>query len=103
MKFFIFFTIVLSLSTIGRIALCVISGITIIHSDMARFSPLTGIGFALFAFGSLFISIGYCIMQSQHEAQMRKAIAEKSMKYSARIPIPCSWRLKTTRKPVYHV
>jgi hypothetical protein len=44
----------------------------------------------------LFI-IGAVVLQFRRISGVRKAIAEESMKYSSRSPIPCSWRLETTR------
>ncbi len=92
----IFLVIIFCLSIIGGIALFLIGGVTVVHSGISRFPPLTGVGIALFIFGSLFVFIGCCILQSQREARMREVIAEESIKYSLRSPTPCSWRLETT-------
>jgi hypothetical protein len=43
------------------------------------------------------LAIGSSIMQIRRGTQMRRAIANESMKYSTRSPTPCSWRLHATR------
>jgi hypothetical protein len=55
------------------------------------------VGMVIIIVGTMVFSIGYCIVYFQRMARIRQAIAEESMKYSSRSPIPCSWRLGTTR------
>jgi hypothetical protein len=59
------------------------------------------VGTAIFLVGMFTVNCG-------REGRTRKAISEESMKYSARSPIPCSWRLRISRHDAgnyrtYHV
>jgi hypothetical protein len=60
-------------------------------------SPYITAGIIVPIFGSILFSIGCFITQFRRAARIRRAIAEESMRYSSRSPIPCSWRLDTTR------
>ncbi|CAF5047634.1 unnamed protein product [Rotaria sp. Silwood1] len=68
-----------------------------VNSGMYGFLPLSGVGIALTAFEPMFSDFGCCMIQFGRVARIRQAIAEESMKYSSRSPIPCSWRLDTSR------
>lgn len=52
----------------------------------------------VFIVGSLIMIIVSAIFQRRRMARIRQAIAEESMKYSSRSPIPCCWRLGTSKK-----
>jgi len=52
---------------------------------------------AIVTFRLILFGIGYCIAHFRGVPRIRQTIAEESMKYSSRSPIPCSWRLETTR------
>jgi hypothetical protein len=75
----------------------IVGGVTAVNSRTHGFSALIIVGIVVTTFGSIFFSIGCCLVQFRRAAQIRQAIAEESMKYSSRSPIPCSWRLETTR------
>lgn len=61
------------------------------------FYVLLGCGIFITTFGSIFFSIAICIIYSKRSVRMRQTIAQESMKYSSRLPIPCSWRLDMSR------
>ena len=52
-------------------------------------------GAVMIILGSLIFGIGCFITIIRRAAKLRKTVAEESMKYSTRSPIPCSWRLDT--------
>jgi len=74
----------------------IVGGVTY-NSRINGFFALLYAGIGVTTFGSIFFVIGCIITQSRRVARVRQAIAEESMKYSSRLPIPCSWRLETTR------
>jgi hypothetical protein len=74
----------------------IFGAINAVNSHPHGFPPLVGVGFGLMFFGMFVFIIRSLIMESRQAKQMRQAIAEESMKYSARSPTPCSWRLETT-------
>ena len=39
--------------------------------------------------------VGSAFHQSRYRTRLQQAVAQESMKYSTRSPIPCSWRLIT--------
>ncbi|CAF4319547.1 unnamed protein product [Rotaria sp. Silwood2] len=80
------------LCLVSGMILFIIGGITRVASYSTGFPITVGIGFGLFGFGMLILSIGCCIIQSKMTARMHQAVANESMKYSTRSP-PCSWRL----------
>ncbi len=94
-KILIILAIVFTLSMIGGIILFIVGGLTSVNSRTYGFSPLLIVGICVTIFGSMFFSIGCCIVQFRRAARIRQVIAEESMKYSSRSPIPCSWRLDT--------
>lgn len=44
----------------------------------------------------IFLMIGNTVVSFRHRVQLRKAVAQESMRHSTGSPIPCSWRLETT-------
>ncbi|CAF1252026.1 unnamed protein product [Rotaria sp. Silwood1] len=75
----------------------VLSGeITNSNSHNDRCSVLIGVGIGLGIIGMIFCAFGCLITQFPRVVRMRKVIAEESMKYASRSPIPCSWRLDTS-------
>ncbi len=97
-KILIILAIVFASSVIGGIIFFIVGGVTTTNSRGYGFPALVGVGIGVTVFGSLFFSIGCCIIQFRRATRIRQAIAEESMKYSSRSPIPCSWRLETTRQ-----
>jgi hypothetical protein len=95
-KILIIFTIIFALSVIGGMIFSIVGGVTY-NSRINGFFPLLYAGIGVTTFGSIFLVIGCIITQIRRVARVRQAIAEESMKYSSRLPIPCSWRLETTR------
>ncbi|CAF4588502.1 unnamed protein product, partial [Rotaria sp. Silwood2] len=77
--------------------LSVTGGIARINSHNYGFPVLIGVGIALTAIGSVFFTFRCFITQYRRVAHMQQAIAEESMKYSSRLPIPRSWTLDTSR------
>ncbi|CAF1496831.1 unnamed protein product [Rotaria sp. Silwood1] len=96
-KSLLILAILFGLSIIGGIIFFIIGGTTRINSRYKGFSVLIGVGIAFTTIGSIFFAFGCFAIQSRRIARMRQAIAEESMKYSSRSPIPCSWRLDTSR------
>ncbi|CAF0983455.1 unnamed protein product [Adineta ricciae] len=82
---------------IGGMICFIVGGIQGTRSREFGFHALIGVGIGLTSFGSIVFSVGCCVIQTQRSARMRQAISQESMKYSARSPIPCSWRLNMTR------
>ncbi|CAF3718941.1 unnamed protein product [Rotaria sp. Silwood1] len=89
--------IVWALSTISGIILFIIDGITSGDSHDDGFPVLVAVGFALCSIGMIVFALGCFITLSRRGTRMIKAIAEESVKYSSRSPIPCSWRLDISR------
>ncbi|CAF1301046.1 unnamed protein product [Rotaria sp. Silwood1] len=83
-KILIFLSIIFCVSIMG--------GIIVLHHLSHEF--LT-IGMILIISESILFGIGCYIIKLQRIIRMRHAIAEESMIYSSRSPIPCSWRLDT--------
>ncbi len=52
--------------------------------------PIMGAGIGLIIFKVIFVIVRLIIIIPRRRARMREAIAEESMKYSSRSPIPCS-------------
>lgn len=75
--------------------LYIVGGVTASQSERYSFSPFFGAGIGVTLVGSLTFSIGCCIIQYRRAVSLRKLVAEESMRYSTRLPIPCSWRLET--------
>jgi hypothetical protein len=94
-KSLIIFTTVFTLSILGGTICYTFAGIEVVSSPPYVYVTLFIVGTVLSIFLPIFFGIRYCITQSQRAARTRKVIAEESMKYSSRSPIPCSWRLDT--------
>ncbi len=96
-KILIILALIFSVSIIGGMILFIVGGVTRTNSRTYGFPALFGVGIVVTTFGSIFFSIGCCIVQFRRATKIRQAIAQESMKYSSRSPIPCSWRLETAR------
>ena len=77
-------------------------GITMGISGSTKYLYLIGVGFALFFVGMIIFTVSFCIAQAKLMSRWQEAIAQESAKYSQRSPIPCSWRLDTTRTNTGH-
>ena len=86
----ILFTIAMILGTIFYI----LGGVKSTSSDRYTLSSFFIIGIVVTTCGSLLFTILSVVIQLRRVAQLRKTVAEESMKYSTRSPIPCSWRLE---------
>jgi hypothetical protein len=76
---------------------CIIFGrINAPASETSIFPPLTVFGTVLFCVGTAVLFIAFVMIKIRQVKRLQQAIAEESMKYSARSPTPCSWRLETT-------
>lgn len=95
-KILLILAIVFIVSIIGGMIFFIVGGVTGVRSHTFGFPPLIIVGIVVTAVGSILFSIGCCLVQVQRASKLRQAISEESMKYSSR-PIPCSWRLETTR------
>lgn len=73
--------------------LFIVGGATAASSATRGFPVLVGVGIGAFLLGMLVLAIGCPIIQSRRAIRMRQVVAIESMKYSARLPTPCSWRL----------
>jgi hypothetical protein len=84
------------LCLLGGIALFIAGGLTSVSTRTHGFPILVGVGIGVFFLGMLVLIFGCCFIRMRLATQMRKAIANESMKYSTRSPTPCSWRLHTS-------
>jgi hypothetical protein len=90
-------TIIYLLSILISMVCFIFGGIGAGSSRTYGFPPLIAAGIGISIVGTFLFIIIIITVQVRQVAQMRQAIAEESMKYSARSPTPCSWRLETTR------
>ncbi len=86
-----------ALSTIAGMICFILGGLSAANTFEYGFPTLIGVGIGITTVGSMFFIIGAVVLQFRRLSGVRQAIAEESMKYSSRSPIPCSWRLETTR------
>ncbi len=93
---------VFALTIADGVVFFVIAGLvpSINYSITSGFYVLIGFGMALITFGSIFFGVGYYIIYAKRITRMRQAATKESMKYSSKSPIPCSWRLDSSRTPV---
>ena len=96
-KMFLILAIIFGMSMVGGIIWFIAGGVTATNSDRKGFSILFSMGIGVTTVGLILFSIGCCLTQLRRAASVRRAIADESMKYSSRSPIPCSWRLEMTR------
>ncbi|CAF3024528.1 unnamed protein product [Rotaria sp. Silwood2] len=96
-KILVTMAIVFGLSTISGIILFIVGGVKSGESHSHGFPVLVAVGFALGGIGMIVFTCGILITLFRRETRMRAAITEESIKYSSRSPIPCSWRLDTSR------
>ncbi|UJR20190.1 hypothetical protein I4U23_023322 [Adineta vaga] len=89
----VFFTLTMVMGTICFL----VSGLTAREYIRSSFFILLGLGVFFTSIGSAVVGIGACVLTTRRQAHLRQAVAEESMKYSSRSPIPCSWRLDTSR------
>jgi hypothetical protein len=89
-------SVIFVLAIIGGTICTTVAGINAVNLYPYKFHILLVVGIVLTIVGSLVFSIGMFILHSKRTIKMRQAVAEESMKYSTRSPIPCSWRLNTT-------
>ncbi|CAF1111934.1 unnamed protein product [Rotaria sordida] len=95
-NFVIACSIIFALSMVFGTASFTVGGIMAAKS-FKIFYILLAIGVLFTTIGPLIFSVGFCLIYSKRAARLRQAIAEESMKYSSRSPIPCSWRLEISR------
>ena len=102
-KSLIIFGIFASIFLFGGFVLFFIGGISSVTDHTSGFPLPVAVGIGLFIFGMLGCICGCVFLHEHFNGRMQKAIAHESMKYSARLPIPCSWRLdaRTTWVPRY--
>jgi hypothetical protein len=81
------------LFVVGGIIACIASSATVRSSTSGGLPILVGAGLGLIGFGLLFGCFGCFIIPVRRTSRMRQAIANESMKYSRRLPRPCSWIL----------
>ena len=95
--------------------LFIVGGILANVSDSTFFSIMVAIGIGVCVVGCLIICCCSYIIQSKVDNRLRQAVRQESQKYSNSNPVPCSWRLDSTRglhssyfgcrnrRPPYHV
>ncbi|CAM4939985.1 unnamed protein product [Rotaria socialis] len=93
----IILTLIICLCVITGIALFIAGGLTAKTFQRSGFPILFAIALALEVFGVFVGCIGFIIVRNSRESQMRRVIANESMKYSRRSPVPCTWRLNIIR------
>jgi hypothetical protein len=92
-KLIIIFGLIILLVLLAAIGLFVAGGIIAVNSRTHDFPVLVAIGLGLFGLGIVLLFIGACYIPLRRATLVRQAIAEESMKYTTRSPIPCGWRL----------
>jgi hypothetical protein len=78
------------------IILIIFGGINSVDSRSYGFPPLIAAGMGVMFVGMFIFLIAIVVIKLRQAARLRQVVAEESMKYSARSPTPCSWRLETT-------
>lgn len=59
--------------------------------------PFSLIGMLAFVSAAVAITVAFFITHYKSMTRLRHALAEESQKYSSKSPIPCSWRLGTSK------
>ena len=95
-KSYIILGIILGILLISGFVLFAVGGIVSVESRSRGFPVLVAVGFGTTGVGMVVCVVGCWIVGSRHQAQVRQAVANESMKYSTRSP-PCSWRLYIDR------
>ncbi|CAF1627714.1 unnamed protein product [Rotaria magnacalcarata] len=93
----IILTLITCLCVITGIALFIVGGLTANTLRRSEFPVFVAIALALGGFGVVVGCIGFTIVRNSRERQMRRVIANESMKYSRRSQVPCTWRLNIIR------
>jgi hypothetical protein len=75
----------------------IIAEINMVNFQEFGFPPLLRMGMCLDMVATLSLILTLIILQFRGTERIQQVIAEESMKYSVRSPIPCSWRLEKTR------
>ncbi|CAF1425249.1 unnamed protein product [Adineta ricciae] len=91
--FWIIFAVTMILSTISFL----VSGLTAGKNISQSFYIFLALGVIFTTIGSVFVGVGACVINSKRQGRLRQAVAEESLRYSTRSPVPCSWRLDTSR------
>ena len=95
-KSYVILAMILGIFLISGFVLIVVGRIVSGESGSRGFPVLVAVGIGTEGVGMVVCSVGCCIVISRHLSQIRRAIANESMKYSTRSP-PCSWRLHIHR------
>ncbi|CAF1434875.1 unnamed protein product [Adineta steineri] len=93
----IIYTMIFILALTGGTICFIVAGGTSITSPRNTFYILMAIGILSTSIGTIIFSVGMYLVHSRRMKKMRQVVAEESMKYSSRSPIPCSWRLNVIR------
>ena len=81
------------LSTISFLVVGLTAGKGITH----WFYIFLSLGVLFTTIESVFVGVGVCVINSKRQRRLREAVAEESLRYLTRSPVPCSWRLDTSR------
>ncbi len=88
--------IIYILSTIISMTFIIYGTTNEADSNAFGLPSLVAVGMGVSVVGTIVFIILADIIRLRRLRRMREVIAEESMKYSARSPTPCSWRLETT-------
>ena len=85
---------VLVISMVLGTIFIVLGGVTWSESDKSVSTPFFIAGATVLCLTPITWSIVYIVIECRRALHQRQAVAEESMRYSTRSPIPCSWRLQ---------
>lgn len=100
MKILSILIIVVSIVAVMSGTICCALSRTIPHISTAAFVILLSVGIALICFGVTCFFLGHYIIFVNWTKRLKKAIAKESVKYSSRLPIPCTWRLDVSKDSI---
>ncbi len=93
----IILVVILVLFFATGIILFIAGGVQAAADSERRFPGLIGVGFGFITVGVFCCTVEGVIVRVRYHSRLKNAIAAESIKYSNRLPTPCSWRLHTTR------
>ena len=93
-----FLQVFISITTITGIVLIIMSAMNKKSKSSSHlFYPLSIAGAVIVATGVIIYALSVCFIQAQRSTRTRRTIAQESMKYALKSPIPSIWRLETMR------
>lgn len=88
--------VIFILNMIVGVALFGVTGAKVVKSSTSPY-PFFIPAICCIMLGSISLSLSIFAISLQRIKKLRKAVAQESLKYSSRTPIPCSWRLDVVR------